>query len=83
MPEFIENNLPALFAFLGVLLTVLVNFALGIIKARMDKKGSSISQEGAFRDDLMQMNTDLSKRVEAQDKIIKDLQGTITDLLTT
>lgn len=80
MPPFIEDNLPALFALIGVLLTVFVNFALGIIKARMDRKGSSISQEGAFRDDLMQMNNDLSKRVEAQDKIIKELQTTITDL---
>ena len=59
-----SQQLPYLFAFAGVLITVASNIILGILKDRADREKNEDDDEGDFQDRILASNTKLQDEVD-------------------
>lgn len=71
---------PTIFAFAGVLLTVIVNLVLGIIKSRNDKRTAEDDDEGAFQDRLLKRIDAQEIKIATQEKRIDTLEQMVDEL---
>ncbi len=67
-----EKYIPSIISLVGVVLAIMVSLWLGLAKQRAENKNVENSIEVNLRDDLIQMQTEKNKELDAKNKQIAD-----------